>query len=1445
MTEVLITVILSVLIVGATVLLMGRGIDMVETNSVYAALQNSSLSSVEFLPKHIGFADVVEIVSNPSHSIEAALKKDGRWRYITKVGDRVALIYRKDGNIITEPVTGSVFVANLEFKADVFTGAVSRAALVHVEVREKPPSTKNVVLERPIQVRAPDGLTGENGAPATASLKGPILRFYTRQPMKAELELFTAVRTKPSVRFNLDMASPDTWTTVNYDLNTQFDAALAFEGDVRLNESEPPVFTWLVASRDVLFEKLKEAGVENRAAFFNLPPDLKKEKLMKALENWMIPEELEYADTLAADRKNLANELSAAGPSGPPDPFRTAGLQSGDRGYGYRVVEVSGSALTDVTPPANKAFRVIRSGSGAESPESPRFQWGKAVFDNFTQNHSVFKKACVIVIARYKEEGAGAPLRLAAAVDLEEKERHLWDTLMDIARARTPNHVGNGEYRNFHNEFRKGSVAVTEGRIGNTVVNYGRGKFSVAAAHSVGSRGSQMMMALGDEYFRHLSPDLYGVTNYSVYIDKRLIAIEENGEFMPDGGMGVLLNGSAVETVSVYNNSLPSPENFSSGYMFTWDPGAAGMPLRFNHYSSTIPRPGAGSVKPAFFDNDSWMLWGVQPMYAYDASKAAPVPDKDVPKRALNAPAQILFFKSDKTAPSKLSVALEDFEAHVLPPSDMVAKRVKRPRQWVGWGVYYRPPFLPRVDWDRGTRPGSTVSAPYPYLDEKDYRNGAFGVNEGAAGVPMRIFSRGRNNIGLNQWNRDGNGWDSGMRFGGSFGTSWGPGGVAAVYAFWHPQTWHLYDNMDWERNQVDPGSLHLIKDFVHNGGDWRSGWRFDVEYNLEKSHNLKSIDFAKTLPREWARRHILKLTVLEVTRDILAEEVEPEWRDRIHHEHYRDDTTTQLTNALKHNLKDIIHRAGDMFVRAELIQLKRATDNPAQEDAWIYDSRNWVYSKPLWFGKFRGDGWRGRGAPDEATTWSLFKRMGMSMMHLVADPEPEGGDAQSWRGVIHGETTPAQVFGNSVGPGRGVRVRSWKDHFRGWPFSDNPTTNRLTPRFTYRAEWYSRNIEKDMRNISTSDRTLLHPDLTFTDDAHRDKRTAPLIDKLEDLERKHRLDGVWTPPVAIDLNGWALNVTQKIPPLFDFDDTANPNHANFGKNSYDHQDALRPQKSGFSVEGIHYVNQWGAPGPGDADRYETFGQYAFDGQRVEYERRRTGKGNPAYIFAYNGNYTDMLYVRLSQLRPDYRLPSPANVRYKLSRLPVWGLYAIRAWDYQKSKMGMISHADKFVYDFQEPTRDNHLGGYLHNTGEGRKRLLMVVQGLQLPYQPSRQTSDSRKYITPKSDSSDGNVYLRAPLGVSQHDKTVKEYRKYRKNRERVFGLHFWGNARSKDPSGWNVPDAMNPNKHEINEVWIGEGFSPREVRELLGLDPVKFPLHTPPTASEIEKIAELYSTED
>jgi hypothetical protein len=645
---------------------------------------------------------------------------------------------------------------------------------------------------------------------------------------------------------------------------------------------------------------------------------------------------------------------------------------------------------------------------------------------------------------------------------------------------------------------------------------------------------------------------------------------------------------------------------------------------------------------------------------------------------------------------------------------------------------------------------------------------------------------------------------------------------------------------------------------------------------------------------------------------------VDPEWRKKLHHRHYRDDTSAAVTAAMT-NLGDdeVIHKAGDLFVRAELIQLKSGMDDGATQNKWIYDSRNWVYSKPLWFGEFRGDGWRGVGEKEEHTTWSLFKRMGMSMMHLVSDPEPEGGDAQSFRGIVHGYS-PANVNGaldkdgNPIGPGRGVRVRSWKDHFRGWLFIDCPDENKKNP---FKVDYpYSLNFERKRAEagrygtVSFNDyyldaeRYILHPDLTFNDDEHiksggpegkeGNKWNAPLIDRLKDLEPKHRLNGVWTPPIAIDLTGWALKRTE--PLLFsredyyasknlkneetpDFFINANPAYndgAAFaaGSSAYDEQQN-HTSPAGFNKDDIHNVYQWG-PTQTEAKRYNSFGQYAYDFQWVNFERRlkKLNAGNKdkdyytnRYVFGYTGLYTDMLYARLSMLRPDYRQDKDDkgkevegyHVKHeKLSKEPVWGLYAIRAWDYQRGVMGMNSNEDEFIYDYQNPLRDQSGTGLDDNVGEARKRLLMVVQGLQLPYQPIRFTvngADGKaatgnfksphetRYIEPVSAGvNDSDVFLRRPAGESsQHHGTKKDYSKYKKDRERIFGIHFWGNARSN-----NKTDVYeNPNRFEIDEVWLGEGFSPLEVVWILGLNQEAGTQFDPTTPAGIKAIAETYST--
>jgi hypothetical protein len=153
-----------------------------------------------------------------------------------------------------------------------------------------------------------------------------------------------------------------------------------------------------------------------------------------------------------------------------------------------------------------------------------------------------------------------------------------------------------------------------------------------------------------------------------------------------------------------------------------------------------------------------------------------------------------------------------------------------------------------------------------------------------------------------------------------------------------------------------------------------------------------------------------------------------------------------------------VIHAAGDMIVRAELIQLK-----PGKSD--FYNSRNYVYSKPIWFGKYRGDTW-------SADDPSPFKKLGNRMVNIVSAPEPMYGDDQSYRR-------------------RNMRVRSWKESFEGWNFSRRA------------GDWY------EWKTFVPE----LPPDfLTWNKQANggvlNDGKPTAWDDK-----------AVWTPPIGIDMN--------------------------------------------------------------------------------------------------------------------------------------------------------------------------------------------------------------------------------------------------------------------------------------------------------------------------------------
>jgi hypothetical protein len=179
----------------------------------------------------------------------------------------------------------------------------------------------------------------------------------------------------------------------------------------------------------------------------------------------------------------------------------------------------------------------------------------------------------------------------------------------------------------------------------------------------------------------------------------------------------------------------------------------------------------------------------------------------------------------------------------------------------------------------------------------------------------------------------------------------------------------------------------------------------------------------------------------------------------------------------------------------------------------------------------------------------------------------------------------------------------------------------------------------------------------------------------------------------------------------------------------------------------------------GDSGSYATpgtFGQYMSANQYVERASKDiSGEDIYAYAGVYGtGSSTEgsRIYGRLSYMRP-WRDSLPNQTT------PIFGLYAMRGWDYGTS--GWKTGNSYYVYD---------------NEANPFKRFLTVVQGLRLPYKPKD---------APKRDSGD----------------TL-----YAAGRKRFIGFLFWTNYTNAE------------NSIEIYDSWIGEGFSPREVRAILGL---------------------------
>jgi hypothetical protein len=516
--------------------------------------------------------------------------------------------------------------------------------------------------------------------------------------------------------------------------------------------------------------------------------------------------------------------------------------------------------------------------------------------------------------------------------------------------------------------------------------------------------------------------------------------------------------------------------------------------------------------------------------------------------------------------------------------------------------------------------------------------------------------------------------------------------GFGSIYSPKHMQSWHNYNYP--EEYIVDMAAPNASE-------DKRIGFRWDRSWHLELRKKIEPNSIWQN--PVWEQRHILKLTILEVTRDITAGEVDEEWRYNIHHRNDNPLTGGQLTK-----LADdyVIHKSGDMFVRAELIQLK-----PGATD-WN-NSRNYVYSKPVWYGKFKGDAWRG----DDQ---SPFKKLGNTMQHIVADPEPEEGDDQSYRR-------------------RGMRVRSWKESFLGWDFSKVTRPN-------YRYVW---------RDFVNGGKETYDKDEPFgVSDSLKGKRFPPdfyesvYADGVAgrvDSDKTKTAHSVWTPPLEIDLNADSALSDENENKLF----TSHSNVRNVSQSGDSLGDASIPiDKSA-----------------------KTFGQYMNNnngGQYVERERRPKSWGG--YVYAYNGKYkkdTPLIYGRLSFLRP-WRDALPNQTT------PIFGLYAMRGWDFGTSRM--------------RDDKDNNKVRIYDSTVNTPKRFLTVVQGLQLPFYPQKlKVWANESESSPRDMSPGGNVF--------------------KPDRDRVIGFRFWDNGAASDAS-----------KTRLYDTWIGEGFSPREVRAILGL---------------------------
>ncbi|MDR1622512.1 MAG: prepilin-type N-terminal cleavage/methylation domain-containing protein, partial [Synergistaceae bacterium] len=400
LAELLVATTISALVLGAVIMLMGQGLEMVETNAAYSEAQRGALSVIEFLPKEIAYASRVEIISDPGHAItDDLLSQD--WHYIVRTNGGVRHLYWDwgHGKRGEEPIPGSEFVTNLKFGADVFSPdkyGGGRVALFRVEAQK---DKKNVVLERSRLVHALEGVMGEDNVSLNAAFPGgSILRYKIPAPdTSVEVNLFGSLNTEDEPPL-FDYLKPDTWGRVkHYTTVTKIDATLKLSEDAlnQLDPAELPVFTWIVAQTDSFFSNYPELSGD---LFDTLEKTEKQEKLLRVLR------EDNYLKSRLEDR--------TVGKRATADPAKLEGTPFNQ---GYQILEVSRGAQVSTDTYGTESYLDLGG-----------------IVNTLLSRPGAYQGAHLIAVAHYKgKDGTWNMASSFAALGEEHSSGNLWERVID------------------------------------------------------------------------------------------------------------------------------------------------------------------------------------------------------------------------------------------------------------------------------------------------------------------------------------------------------------------------------------------------------------------------------------------------------------------------------------------------------------------------------------------------------------------------------------------------------------------------------------------------------------------------------------------------------------------------------------------------------------------------------------------------------------------------------------------------------------------------------------------------------------------------------------------------------------------------------------------------------------------------------------------------------